>query len=307
MKRKKQGGIESIKRRYGNLFIAPWVFGVVLFVVVPVFTFLRYGFSDIEFTSAGIETTFVGLKHYKYVFTEYPYYADSFRSSLTSMITSLPIIVALSLILAIILNQKFYGRTFARAVFFLPVIIAAGVVMDVVNGFGMSDQVTSAVTAGADAGAAASSSDYMEIIDFVALLERFDLPDQINNILVTYLTDTFNLIWKCGIQILLFVAGLQTIPSQLYEAGKVEGITAWEQFWYITFPMMSRIVLLVVFYTMVELFTENGSLVESAIRLMENADYTTSSAMLWPYFAAVGATIGLIMFLFNRYCLKKWE
>lgn len=306
MKRKKQGGIESIKRRYGALFIAPWVFGVVLFVIVPVFTFFWYSLSDIEITASGIETSFAGLKHYKYIFTEYPYYADMFRSSLSSMITSLPIVVALSMILAIILNQKFRGRTFARAVFFLPVIIAAGVVMDVVNGFGMNTQVTSAMTAGVETGAA-SGSEYMEIIDFVALLEKFNLPPQINSLLVTYLTDTFNLIWNCGIQILLFVAGLQTIPAQLYEAGKVEGITTWEQFWYITFPMMSRIVLLVVFYTMVELFTENGTLVDTAVRLMSNTDYSTSAAMLWPYFGAVGAAIGLVMFLFSRYCLKKWE
>ena len=173
MKRRKQGGIESIKRKYGALFIAPWVFGVALFVIVPVFTFLRYSFSDIEITAAGIKTTFAGLKHYKYIFTEYPYYADMFRSSLSSMITSLPIVVALSMILAVILNQKFRGRTFARAVFFLPVIIASGVVMDVVNGFGMTSQVTSAMTAGAETGAAAAGSEYMEIIDFVALLERF--------------------------------------------------------------------------------------------------------------------------------------
>ena len=211
------------------------------------------------------------------------------------------------MIIAVILNQKFRGRTFARAVFFLPVIIASGVVMDVVNGFGMTGQVTSAMTAGAETGTAAAGSEYMEIIDFVALLEKFDLPPQINSLLVTYLTDTFNLIGNCGIQILLFVAGLQTIPSQLYEAGRVEGITAWEQFWYITFPMMSRIVLLVVFYTMVELFTENGTLVDTAVRLMGNTDYSTSAAMLWPYFGAVGAAIGLIMFLFSRCCLKKWE
>ena len=67
MKSKKQGGIESIKRRYGALFIAPWVFGVVLFVIVPVFTFFWYSLSDIEITASGIETTFAGLKHYKYI------------------------------------------------------------------------------------------------------------------------------------------------------------------------------------------------------------------------------------------------
>ena len=129
----------------------------------------------------------------------------------------------------------------------------------------------------------------------------------INSLLAGYLQDTFNLIWSCGIQILLFVAGLQTIPEQLYEVGKVEGITAWEKFWYITVPMMGRVILLVIFYTMVELFMEKGTLVNRAVTTLMEQNYTTSSAMLWPYFALVGIIIGLVVFLYNRWCLRRWE
>lgn len=301
--RKKKNGITAIKERYGYLFVAPWVIGIILFVIGPIFTFLSYGFCDLVFSESGMEATFVGLKHYKEVFFETPYYADKFLSSLSSLITSLPIIVALSMILAIVLNQNFKGRTLARAVFFLPVIIASSCVMDVLNGFNMSSEITSSVSAGA----AEQSSEFMEVIDFVALLEGLNLPGYINDLLVTYLNSTFNLIWSCGVQILLFVAGLQTIPSQLYEAGKVEGISAWEQFWYITFPMLGRIVMLVIFYTMVELFTEKGDLIGDVLHLMSTMEYSVSSAMIWPYFGAAGLAIGLIMLLFYRLCLKKWE
>lgn len=301
--RKKKSGIVAIKEKYGYLFVAPWVVGIILFVVGPIFTFLSYGFCDLAFSADGMETTFAGLKYYKYVFTERPYYADKFLSSLSSLITSLPIIVALSMMLAIVLNQNFKGRTLARAVFFLPVIIASSCVMDVLTSFNMSSEITASISAGADA----QKSEFMEVIDFISILEGLNLPSYINDVLVTYLTNTFNLIWSCGVQILLFVAGLQTIPSQLYEAGKVEGISAWEQFWYITFPMMSRIVMLVIFYTMVELFTEKGDLIADVLAEMKVMEYSRSSAMIWPYFGAVGLVIGLIMLLFYKFCLKKWE
>ncbi len=301
--RKKRGGLESIKERYGYLFVAPWVLGILLFVIGPVLMFFSYGFLDLNFSAEGMESTFVGLKHYKYVFTERPYYLDKFLSSLSSLVTSLPIIVALSMILAIVLNQNFKGRTLARAVFFIPVIIASSCVMEILTNFNMSGEITAAVTSGADA----PVSEYMEVIDVMALLEGLNLPTYLNDILVTYLGNTFNLIWSCGVQILLFVAGLQTIPTQLYEAGKVEGISAWEQFWYITFPMMSRIVMLVIFYTMVELFTEKGALIADVLTEMDHMEYARSSAMIWPYFGAAGLVIGLVMLLFYKLCLKKWE
>ena len=301
--RKKNGGINALKQKYGYFFVAPWVLGIILFVIGPIFTFFYYSLSDLIVTAEGMKITFAGLKYYRYVFLERPYYTDVFISSLSRVVTSLPIIVALSMILAIVLNQKFKGRTFARAAFFLPVIIASSAVMEILTTFNMNQQIASSV----GAAEMQNTSEYMEIIDFMSILEGLNLPGNINDLLISYLNNTFNLIWSCGIQILLFVAGLQTIPAQLYEAGKVEGITAWEQFWYITFPMMSRIVMLVVFYTMVELFTEKGELVASALKEMEVMQYSRSAAMLWPYFAAVGLVIGAIMLAFYKLCLKKWE
>lgn len=303
LRKKKSGGIDTIKQRYGYLFVAPWVLGIVLFVVGPIFTFFYYSVSDLVVKPEGMQTTFVGLKYYHYVFFERPYYANMFISSLSSLVTSLPIIVALSMILAIVLNQKFRGRTLARAVFFLPVIIASGAVMEVLANFNMNQEITASV---ASAGTQ-QTAEYMKVINFTAILQGLNLPGQINNLLVSYLNNTFNLIWSCGVQILLFVAGLQTIPAQLYEAGKVEGITAWEQFWYITFPMMGRIVMLVIFYTMVDLFTEKGDLIASALGEMGVMQYSRSAAMLWPYFGAVGLLVGAIMLIFYQVCLKKWE
>lgn len=303
MKRKRHGGIEAIKRRYGYYFVAHWVIGVILFVIIPLFTSFYYGFSSTVMTGDGLATTFVGLDNYRNLFLKDPYYINQIMESLSSLFTSLPIVVALSMTLALVLNQKFKGRTLARAVFFLPVIIGSSVVMSQLSGFSMQQDIM----ASSGIGGEQQVAEYMNVIDFNALLQRLNLPSSINSLLAGYLQDTFNLIWSCGIQILLFVAGLQTIPEQLYEVGKVEGITAWEKFWYITVPMMGRVILLVIFYTMVELFMEKGTLVNRAVTTLMEQNYTTSSAMLWPYFALVGIIIGLVVFLYNRWCLRRWE
>lgn len=303
MKQKKSRGIETLKKRYGYGFIAPWVFGVVVFVLVPLGTSLYYAFSNVSMGPNGIQTAFTGIKHFNYLLMESPDYLNDLLGSLSSVFTALPIIMALSLILGIVLNQKFKGRLLARAVFFLPVIIASGVVMYVLNGYNSGENLTSSLGM-----AGASSGSYVNAIDFSDVLWRLNLPEDINNLLSDYLQNTFNLIWSCGVQTLLFIAGLQTIPQQLYEVGRVEGATAWETFWYITVPMLGRVILLVLFYTMVELFVEKSTLVDSALNSMRQGQiYDRSSAMLWLYFAAVGIVMGMIMLLYHHFCLKRWE
>ena len=148
----------------------------------------------------------------------------------------------------------------------------------------------------------------MDAIDFSAILSRLNLPTDINNLMMDYLSNTFNLIWSCGVQILLFIAGLQTIPSQLYEVGRVEGATAWESFWYITFPMLGRVLMLVLFYTMIELFVEDSALVNAVLQDMRwHNIYDSTSAQLWIYFLCVGIVIGIIMWIYSKAFLKRWN
>ncbi len=298
-KMKKTRGIEAMKRRYGYYFTWPWLLGVVLFVLVPMITCFRFSFSKVFLTAEGLSIENVGFKYYYELFVEDPYYVDKLLGSISGIFTSLPIIVALSLILAIILNQKFRGRMLARAVFFLPVIIAGGAVMTVLSVFGMQAGLTNS--------GSEEAANYMQLIDFSDLLLRLELPTEISDLLSDWLNNTFNLIWSCGVQILLFVAGLQTIPEQLYEVGKVEGISAWEEFWFVTVPMLGRIILLVVFYTMVELFISDSVIVNEAIGLVDRQNYSVGSAMLWPYFFLVSIVIGLVVLLYSKLCLKKWE
>ena len=300
--KKNRRGIEAIKSRYGYYFVLPWLFGLAVFVLQPLFLSFYYSFTDTRIVGNDITTEFAGLKWIKRLLFEDPDFIDQAVASLVENLTSLPIILSLSMVLAIVLNQKFKGRMIARSVFFLPVIIASGPVMSVLAEFTMAEGLS-----GSFGGEAATTVSYMEVIDFQDILFRLGLPESINSILSDYLSDIFNLIWSCGVQILLFVSGLQSVPAQLYEVSKVEGATAWEEFWYITIPCLGRTILLVSFYTMVESFAEKSIVVNTAIKLIREQNYSRGSAVLWLYFIFAGAAMAIILFIYNKICLKRWE
>lgn len=296
--KKKTGGIEQIKSRYGWLFISTWLIGVVLFFAIPVIQSIIYSFSQMTITAEGVNTVWVGLKNYKYIIGEHTRYLTWLGRSVTNFIYSLPIIVILSMILAILLNQKFRGRLFFRALYFMPVIIATGVVIDLISGMSGNDMTASSVNESVSGG-------MFSVQDIIAIL---DLPAEVATFVQKIISNIFDLIWNSGVQTILFLAGLQSIPSTLYEASKVEGATKWEEFWFITFPMLSNVTLLVVVYTMVELFVSNSNAVVSQVySLMRAAVYDETSAMMWFYFLCVGGIMGIIVGLYKKLLQDRWS
>ncbi len=299
-KKKKIRGIEQVKSSYGYKFISLWLIGQLLFFIVPIFNSLRYSFSEVNLTSGKVETTFVGLEHYREIIGSNPLYVDNLRDAVGSMFTSLPIIVSLSLVLALVLNQKFRGRLAFRGIFFLPVIIASGVIMYVLQSEYLSVPLFN-VSSG-------SEYEYGGMIDFNEILKDLELPNQILKLFSQYLSNVFGLIWSCGVQIILFLSGLQSIPEQLYEVSKIEGATKWEEFWYLTVPMLKDVILLVLVYTMITLFTavDNPVIAQAYSTMRESQIYDQSSAMLWGYFAVVGVIMGIVLLAYNKFCLQKW-
>ena len=298
-KKKRIKGIEARKSRYGWMFIAPWVLGFVLFFLVPIVQSVIFAFSYVELDIGGFITEFVGIEHFSYLWNEDTEFVTNLSSALGNLLYSLPLIVALSLTFAVILNQKFRGRLLARAIFFLPVIIASGVIMEI---------LTSATSGGMSA--IGGSNDYSQgMIDFETILSTLNLPSKVTQTLSEYLGNIFNLVWDCGVQTVLFISGLQSVPAVLYEVSKVEGTTKWEDFWYITFPMLGNTTLLVIIYTIIELVVKSTNpVIKQAYNLMlENQVYDESSAMLWFYFAVIGAIAGIVIAAYNRVLLRRWQ
>lgn len=298
MKKKKYRGIEQLKSRYGWLFISTWLIGVVLFFAIPVIQSIIYSFSQMTVNEGGIQTIFIGIKNYKYIIAEHTDYLNWLGKSVTNFLYSLPIIVLLSLVLALLLNQKFKGRLFFRALYFMPVIIASGVVIEIISSMTTGDISESSVSESVSGG-------MFSVQDVIAVL---DLPSEIAEYVQKIISNIFDLIWSSGIQTVLFIAGLQSIPSSLYEASRVEGATKWEEFWFITFPMLSNVTLLVMVYTMVELFISNRNvMILKVYDLMRAAVYDQTSAMMWFYFLVVGGIMGVIVGIYKKFLQNKWS
>lgn len=293
MKKRKLRGIEHLKSKYGLMFVSFWAVGFVLFFLTPLIQSVAYSLSDVVIGGDSIK--FVGLKHFTALLNEDPDYTKNLSSSVSSMVSSLPLILVVSLVLALMLNPKFRGRLFFRALYFLPVIIATGVVMQYISGYGStSEQISDSVT-----------DNMFQVSDIMNVL---NLPVGIANYVQPIISNIFSLVWQCGIQIVLFIAGLQSIPASLYEASRVEGASKWEDFWFITFPMLSRVTLLVAVFTMIEQFTSSTSaIIKTAYSKMQVGIYDVSSAMLWFYFMIVVLIMGLFLLIYNRALMRRWE
>lgn len=297
MKKKHSGAsLETVKNRAGFTFVIHWIIGLIMFFGYPLVSSIRYAFNNVRIEPGRIVTEFVGNQHFNTILKEDPKYLNNLRDSLGMLFYSLPIIIALSLILAVILNQRFYGRTVFRAIFFIPVIMSTSVVMNLLN----SDFITLPLFSSGEAGAG--------IIDYRSIISNLNVPEAFSPILTFLLSNTISLIWSCGVQTILFLAGLQSIPASLYEVSKIEGANKWEEFWLITVPSLRNIISLVIIYTMIDLFADmKNKVISSAYSLMISQNFGESSAMLWFYFAIVIVVISAVYIMYQRFCVKRWE
>lgn len=298
MRSKKNRGINALKAKYGWICISPWIVGLILFFISPIIQSIIYSFSSVSLEVGGMNIQFVGLKNFRYIFLENADYLDYVAQAFVKFVYSFPVIIILSLILALMLNQEFKGRILFRALYFLPVIIAAGPVLKTV----LSAEQSGISNIAQDESIAMSMFNVSEIVDAVGL------PQQLATYFVSIIDGITGLIWNCGIQTVLFIAGMQAIPTLLYEVSKVEGATKWEEFWLITFPMLGRVILLVSVFTMVELMVDpTNPLISLAYSFMKSQFYGESSAMLWSYFVVIGLIMAALLAIFKKTCLDKWE
>lgn len=296
--KKKYKGIDSLKATFGRRFILIWQIGIVLFVIIPIFQSIWYSFSKISMVDTGLSSVFVGFKNYTYAVKADPNYLSYLTDALIEMLYFLPCIVIISMIIGIILSSEFKGRLFFRCLYFLPVIIATGSVLEWISTCTSPDLTSAGV----------GMNETNNMIDIADLMSTLGLEGEFVKYFQIAISKIFDLVWASGIQIVLFIAGMQSIPDSLYEVSKVEGASKWEEFWFVTFPMLSPITLLVIIFTLVEIVTAKTNIVMSYVyKLMSTLNYDQSSAMLWLYLLVFGAFMGLVAFAFSHFCMKKWS
>ena len=295
---------ERRKALYGYGFISVWLIGTVLWFLIPLAESLCYCFMDntqLKPDVGGVNKVWLWsagqdwLANFRFAFAADPKYKEALLEVLKDTLLTTPMILIFSLFIAVILNQKFRGRGLARAIFFLPVIIATGPVYNIISG--------DIARTGADSGAQFSTLFETDIVDqLLEFLGVMNINAHLTEVINTVVTNIFGLVWSSGIQILIFLAALQNIPVSAKEAASMEGATAWEYFWKITLPYVSPMILANFIYTVIDSFTKTDNAVMARVLDKQlDWDYAYAAAMAWSYFALVMVMVGLVVLIINRY------
>ncbi|WP_338542403.1 carbohydrate ABC transporter permease [Paenibacillus tundrae] len=290
----KKLSLEQKNRYYGLYFILPWFIGFLFLFMVPLISSFRYSLSNLQVSNEGFTLEFIGLANFREALLSHESYVRMLTESVLNIVVNTPLIIIFSLFFAVILNQKFHGRVLARAIFFLPVILASGIIASIENGDLMQSVVRNAndMTGG--------GLSVLKNLDLTIML----LESGMSPILVEYLTGAvsriYEIVSQSGVQILIFLAGLQSISPSLYEAAKIEGSTGYEAFWKITFPMLSPLILTNLVYTIVDSFISDQTsrlVVDTAFK---SFNFGLSAAMSWIYFAVIALILWVTTALVSR-------
>ena len=305
-KRRVIASLDKRKARVGWLFVLPFLIGFVLIYLPIVKDSFWLAFNEMTITVGGGYTLeFVGLENFQYALFTDPGFVQTLIEGIGQLLFEVPAILLFSLFMAVLLNQKMMGRGAFRAIFFLPVVLATGIMETIeaqnVLGTMMGD---SSDIGGAGGSASGSASGIVSAMDIESLFSNMKVGQE----LVTYVVDIINNIYaivnRSGVQMLIFLAGLQSISPAIYEACKIDGATGWETFWKITFPMISPMILVNAVYTIIDAFTVGSNKVMSYIASSSEPDAITT-AMSWIYFLIVvlilAAVAGIMsMFVFYQ-------
>ncbi len=300
-KKKKIASLDRKKARAGWFFVLPFLIGFICLYLPMLIESIKFSFCEINLLDGGGYTlTWVGLDNYKDAFlAPDSEFAETLVTGLQQMLFDIPAVVIFSLFMAILLNQKMVGRAAFRAIFFIPVIISTGI-MTTINS---ADILQSYMEeAGGSETGGSSASEIVSAVDF----ERLFANMKIGTGLLTYVTDIINNIYgvvnKSGVQMLIFLSGLQSISPAIYESCKIDGATAWETFWKVTFPMISPMILVNGIYTIIDSFTSNDNVIMNYVAdVYSGGNEVLSSAMSWIYFLIVIAVLAVVAAVFSAY------
>lgn len=285
------GKFWTLKRKEsmnGYLFILPWIIGTALLFAFPIWRSLEMSFSTItDYTQYTIEPA--GLSHYRDALTTDTKYIAYYLRNIKELLQTVPFVNVFSLLIAVMLNRKFKGRTVFRAIFFLPVILGSGFAMEQL------------MNQGVDGGAMQTVKEVL-IPREVAIY----LGAEATQFVSTFLDLISTILWKCGVPTVIFLAGLQGVPSSLYEAARVDAASEWEMFWLITLPMITPMMLLNLVYTVIDSFNDSNNVLLWYINnvCFGQQKFEYAAAMSWLFFIWIIVLVAVIFLIMRPFVNK---
>lgn len=276
----------------GLLFTLPWILGFIFIFLRPLISLFLYSVCDLKVEIGHLNMSYIGFSNYISTFTTDAEFLPKLTENLLELVYKTPIILAFSLFIAVLLNKKFIGRTIVRTIFFIPVIAGSGgVVMSIMNGDVMSQSVLNG----------SRTSMLFQSFSMQTILLEAGVSSEIVSIYMNIVSGVFELTWQSGLQIVLFIAALQNVSPQLYEAAKVEGATSWETFWNVTFPLITPILIVNLIYTIIDSLSDcSNGVIKYSIDLCRQMQFSYSSAIATIYFVIISIIIVAVYLIVNR-------
>lgn len=298
--KKKKLSLTQKRAVNGVLFILPWLIGFLVFYVRSLIMTIQFSLNELTVNpGGGYSLRFVGLDNFIYAFRVDPQYKQILTTSVGNMLIDVPLIIFFSLFMAMLLNKKFKGRTLVRAIFFLPVILNSGAILDAMS---LARNMMSGGLSNASAEmAAAAAGTGVSVEYYIHMFASLGMPDSIIEYVTGAVTRISDIINASGVQIVIFIAALQSISGSMYEVAKIEGATAYETFWKVTFPMVMPHIITNIVYTVVDSFTKSD-----VIELAYKTAFTDMNYGLSSVFSLCSTVVTcLILVLVIRFISKR--
>ncbi len=283
----------------GILFVLPWIIGLLVFFAQPMGLLVKLAFTNMKF-GQGDGYVLEPLKNlwdnFKYSFAGDAYFPTYLFTSFGNLFYEVPFIVLFSLFSATVLNQKFHGRAAMRLIFFLPIVIGCGLIMNVIQNGTNEIMMTSQ-----------DELSFFNAEGLTQLLLSTGLPEWLITVISTLVVNVSDLVWRSALQILVFLVALLSVPESYYEVARVEGAKAWETFWKVTFPTVTPYVLALTVYTIIDSFTNVDNKVLSYIVTFSNEqiEYSKAAAMALVFFAIAVVFILIVFLVFRPFVFQK--
>ena len=303
-KRRKIVSLDKKKARAGWIFVLPFIIGLVLIYIPVVINSIWMTFCHIEFNN-GYTLKFVGLANYDYAFNEHLYFKSQLLNTLKDMVIDIPAIVIFALFMALLLNQDMKGRAAFRAIFFVPVILSTGLIDQLDFGAKVAEALANGTQID-DGSGVNTGEQFINMMDLSALFQTMRIGSGLVDYVITLVNNILEIVNKSGVQMLIFLSGLQSISPSIYESCAIEGASGWETFWKITLPMVSPMILVNAVYTTIDSFTSASNPVMTEInKLLSNSTIgqgqVKGAAMSWTYFIVVLLIVAVIGAILSAY------